>query len=154
MHIAFFMIIGLLLGFLIYTVFSHRNIFKPMLLGGGISGLLAGLVSEAGFQTAALPDFAVRLLTCVILSTIFWPVSFLCGFIIGKIFHYPYEPFAFMYTPGDNEMSDSTLQAKDPGQNQAGGVIFTERKEKLQEQSGTLGIKPEPQKESEPEEQE
>jgi len=71
MHIFFITIIGGLMGFLLYVVFSHKRIFKPLLIGGVISGLLSGLVLEFGLQADFSEPF-MRFLACVILSTVLW----------------------------------------------------------------------------------
>ena len=76
-HIVCITLTGLLLGYLIYEVFSNRSIFRPLVLGGGISGLLAALVLETGLQTGIWPAIVTRLLACVILSTLIWPIALL-----------------------------------------------------------------------------
>jgi Ca-activated chloride channel family protein len=75
-HLAIITIIGLLLGYSLFTLFSHRAVKKPLIIGGGISGFLAGLVLEFGLQSAALPPALVRMFACVILSTVIWSFSF------------------------------------------------------------------------------
>jgi len=72
MRIAFITLIGLLMGYLLYMVFSNRNVFVPLLFSGAISGFLAGLVLEIGLQTGVLPVYIIRLLACIILSAAIW----------------------------------------------------------------------------------
>jgi Ca-activated chloride channel family protein len=76
MHIIFIAILGLLLGYTVFMVFPHRDVFKPLIFCGAISGLLAGLVLEAGLQFSQHPIF-IRFLTCAILSTLIWNILFL-----------------------------------------------------------------------------
>lgn len=76
-HIAIITTIGLLLGYSLFTLFSHRTVKNPLIIGGGISGLFAGLVLELGLQSAALPPALVRMFACVILSTVIWSLSFM-----------------------------------------------------------------------------
>jgi Ca-activated chloride channel family protein len=76
MHIVFIAAIGLLIGFLTYVVFSHSNIFKPMLINGAVSGILAGLPLEFGLQRNQAP-LLMRLAACIILSGLLWTVPVL-----------------------------------------------------------------------------
>jgi Ca-activated chloride channel family protein len=78
-HIAFITLTGLLLGCLLYTLFSHRDVQKPLLIGGTVSGLLAGIILETGLRVVFLPAFLVRFLACVFLSTLTWIIPFLYG---------------------------------------------------------------------------
>ncbi|MDR2447085.1 MAG: VWA domain-containing protein [Treponema sp.] len=71
LHIVFIALIGLLMGYSAYEVFSHKRLLKPMLAGGGLSGIAAGLVLELGLQNALAPAF-IRFSACVILSVVFW----------------------------------------------------------------------------------
>jgi hypothetical protein len=77
-HIAVITIIGFLLGYSLFALFSHRVVKNPLIIGGGISGLFAGLVLEFGLQSAVLPPPLVRMLACIILSTAIWAFSFMC----------------------------------------------------------------------------
>jgi Ca-activated chloride channel family protein len=86
-HILIITIIGLLLGYFIYTMFSHRDVKRPMLIGGSISGLLAGLVLEFGMQNPSFSPALIRMFSCVILSTVIWGLSFLSEGI-GVIWDY------------------------------------------------------------------
>jgi hypothetical protein len=83
MRIAFIILIGLLMGYLLFMVFPSSRIFGSLLLGGGVSGFLAGVILEFGFQLYFLPDFVIRLLVCVVLSTVYWLISFVTGQLIG-----------------------------------------------------------------------
>ena len=84
MHILFVTALGFLMGYALCELFSHRDRYKPLITGGIISGLLAGIVLELGLQLH-LPAILVRLLACVILSTVFWCIAFLHGIIARKI---------------------------------------------------------------------
>jgi hypothetical protein len=79
-RILFITIIGLLMGYLLSIVFSSRRAFFLLLIGGGISGFLTGLILEICFQTYILPSFIIRLFLCIGLSTITWFVSFVSHF--------------------------------------------------------------------------
>ncbi|MDR1074403.1 MAG: VWA domain-containing protein [Treponema sp.] len=80
LRIGFIALIGLLMGCSVYEVFSYKPLLKPALAGGGVSGIAAGLVLEFGLQNALAPAF-MRFLACVILSAVFWALSFLYVFI-------------------------------------------------------------------------
>jgi len=81
MRIVFITLIGILMGYLLYMVFSSSRIFLSLLIGGGISGFLAGLFLEFCFQVLYLPDFIIHLLICITLSTVFWLISLVSGFV-------------------------------------------------------------------------
>jgi Ca-activated chloride channel family protein len=76
MHIVFIAALGILLGYAFFMVFSHRDVFRPLVICGAVSGLAAGLVLEAGLQLGQHPIF-IRFLLCVILSTLIWNILYL-----------------------------------------------------------------------------
>lgn len=82
-HIIIISLIGLLIGIFICKVFPSRQIEKPMLTGGCISGIFAGIVLEFCLQFNLQPS-VVRFLTCVILSTVPWVLVFAIDYYIKK----------------------------------------------------------------------
>jgi len=129
MRIIFGMFIGLLMGYSIFMIFSSGRIFFALLLGGGISGVLAGLVLEIGFQTYYLPDYIIRLLACIVLSTVFWLLSLASGWVIGLITGTP----VFALWDYDEDKTDNILTS---GQDEGGGNGSLEGKEKGKTESG------------------
>jgi Mg-chelatase subunit ChlD len=122
MHIVFITLIGLLMGYLLYVVFSNITLYKPFLLGGGISGFLAGLILEFGLQTGFLPDFIIRLFACVILSTVIWVV------------YYIYKEVAVNKEP---KVSKDAVSKDDIEQPE---MVLENNEKKEQNNTGVLGI--------------
>jgi Mg-chelatase subunit ChlD len=118
-HILFIVILEFILGYTIFMMFSHRDIFKPLIVSGAISGLLAGLVLEAGLQFKLHPVF-VRFLTCVILSTLIWNILYL------------YDSFALSYKWRDIFYAGNRSFAKIRNEN-----LYAESENKLY-QSGII----------------
>ena len=120
MHIVFISLIGLLIGYLIYSIFSNMNLFRPLLIGGGISGLLAGLILEFGLQFNILSAYTVRLLACVILSTVIWLIAFAYAYFIKikyskalfACFEEPYIEPANRFLNEDNSLQIDKKQTK------------------------------------------
>jgi len=134
MRIAFITLIGLLMGYLLYTVFSSSRIFISLLLGGGISGFLAGLILEISFQTYYLPDFIIRLLACVVLSILFWLVSFASGWVIGL----KTSRSVFALWNFNDDMQHNILDS-DQSKNIDNGVLDGKKKDKTNSAQGKLG---------------
>ena len=130
MHICFIVLIGLLMGWLIFYVFSNRNVFFPLLLGGGISGLLAGLVLEIGLQTGIIPSPIVRLIACVFLSAIVWTIAYIYAGIIKK--KNKKGIFEFLRVDEKIKFSDEIIQE------QAKNIIDDKEKQN-QDSQGVLG---------------
>jgi len=133
MRIAFIALIGLLMGYLLYMVFSNRNVFLPLIIGGGISGLLAGLTLEFGLQTSFFPDFIIRLMACIILSTVIWFVSYIYAFAVKK--RYNRNVFAFLGF-SDYDSYDDNHHAK--------FIIRSDREKQSKDLSGVLDDRKEP----------
>jgi len=111
LRIVLIALIGLLMGYLIFIVISNKNVFTPMLLGGGVSGLLAGLVLELGLQTGFFPDSIVRLLACIILSTMIWLIGYSYAFFVWN--KYKRAIFACFDNPEKYPKGLETLMMKD-----------------------------------------
>ena len=134
MHIAFITLIGLLMGYFLYTVFSHRDVFLPLLIGGGISGLLAGLVLEFGLQAGFFPVFVIRMFACVILSTVFWLVSFICG----RIMKLKNNRNSFAFLGIDYNSTGANILQAETGEKNTGINIVRGAEESGQYDQGTL----------------
>lgn len=76
-RVAFVTAIGALLGLALGLIFDNKFIAKSFSIGGAVAGVLAGLVLEAGFASAALPDFVLRMLADLLLALVLalWSVS-------------------------------------------------------------------------------
>jgi Ca-activated chloride channel family protein len=83
-HIVIIGLIGLLSGFLLYMIFTHHTLKRPFLISGAASGLMAGLVLESGLQNLGNTGL-MRLLACVIISTLFWLICFFQRIIDNKL---------------------------------------------------------------------
>jgi Ca-activated chloride channel family protein len=83
-HIVIIGLIGLLSGFLLYMIFTHHTLKRPFLISGAASGLMAGLVLELGLQNLGITGL-MRLLACVIISTLFWLIRFFQRFMDKKL---------------------------------------------------------------------
>jgi Ca-activated chloride channel family protein len=141
MHVGFVTLIGLLMGFFLYTVFSNVRLFKPLLLSGGISGLLAGFVLEMGLQSVFWPPQIIRLLACIILSTITWFLAYMCAVFIRV--KYNKAVFACLRLPGDDgsfdyESRDNKLLPNDGDMEQSADIIDASKKSE-QHNTGVLG---------------
>jgi len=144
MHIAFITIIGLLMGYSLFMVFSSGRIFLSLLIGGGISGLLAGIILEVCFQLLYLPDYLNRLLACIVLSTVIWFISFISARITGLITGR--TVFALWETDNDDdrtngrtdERSDMSSNVLDSNQskNIDNGVLDSEEKNNTKTSQG------------------
>jgi Ca-activated chloride channel family protein len=132
-HLAIITAVGLLLGYSLFTLFSHRSVKNPLIIGGGISGLLAGLVLEFGLQSAALPPPLVRMIACVILSTVIWSLSFMAEGI-GRILAYRKKGDLRLLFSGDKEFNQwrsDSLEGK--REDQPEGGIFEDKPEQKEE---------------------
>jgi Ca-activated chloride channel family protein len=83
-HIVIIGLIGLLSGFLLYMIFTHHTLKRPFLISGAVSGLMAGLVLELGLQNLGNTGL-MRLLVCIIISTLFWLICFSQRFMDKKL---------------------------------------------------------------------
>jgi Ca-activated chloride channel family protein len=83
-HIAIICLIGLLSGFLLYMIFTRHTLKRPFLISGAVSGLMAGLALELGLQNPGSSGL-MRLLACVIISTLFWFICFFQRFMDRKL---------------------------------------------------------------------
>jgi hypothetical protein len=76
LRILFITIIGLLIGYMLYNVFSYIDIRNYFLVGGSINGLLSGIILELGLQNN-FPPVVCRILICILLSMIsYWVLIF------------------------------------------------------------------------------
>ncbi|MCM3077695.1 vWA domain-containing protein [Brevibacillus invocatus] len=63
-------IIGTLLGLALGLIFDNRHLAKSFIVGGAISGLLAGLVLESGFSSGDWPEMLLRLLATLLMAVV------------------------------------------------------------------------------------
>jgi Ca-activated chloride channel family protein len=134
MHIVIIALIGLLFGWLLYTIFSYRRLLKPFLLSGVVSGVIAGIVLEAGFQIFQ-SEVLSRLLMCVILSTVFWGIQHLYNIIILKISR------VGIYAASQNEKTDSgehILESINDNDSQNTGILKKNEPEDQKASKGKL----------------
>lgn len=74
-------VIGALLGLALGLIFDNKHLAKSFTIGGTVSGLLAGLVLEAGLTSSGILDTLLRLLACALMAvvltafTLFIPVA-------------------------------------------------------------------------------
>lgn len=68
-RVIFIAVFGLLLGLALGAMFDNKQLFKNLLIGGAVTGTLAGLVMEIGLFAFMKPNFC-RLLMCVLLSIV------------------------------------------------------------------------------------
>jgi Mg-chelatase subunit ChlD len=139
-HLVIITIIGFLLGYSLFTLFSHRAVKKPLIIGGGISGLLAGLVLEFGLQSPTLPPALVRMFACVILSTVIWSLSFIVEGI-GRILEYRKKGGLRILFSSDEEFNrwSGSDSLKSSGEKQPeGGVLEGKTEQKKEAAKGVL----------------
>jgi hypothetical protein len=87
MRIVFITLIGFLFGVGISFVFQHRDLLDPFCIGGSLSGIFAGLLTEFGLQSGGLNGFYIRLLHDILLSAALWSIAWLSSLAnqgIGK----------------------------------------------------------------------
>ncbi|TGU93924.1 VWA domain-containing protein, partial [Mesorhizobium sp. M00.F.Ca.ET.186.01.1.1] len=70
LRVVSLLIIGGLLGLALGLIFDNRHLAKSFIIGGAVSGLLAGLVLEMGLSSIYLLDVVVRLIACAVLAVI------------------------------------------------------------------------------------
>ena len=141
LHIAIMAIIGTFMGYLLYMVFSNRRVFLPLFIGGGISGLLAGLVLELLLQMGIWPDSLARLLSCVILSVIIWPVYYMVRSKSARALS------SSIGVSGETYGSSDYLLANQNKSRESTEGIFRSEKKEPQQRSGILGVHKEGKKE-------
>jgi Ca-activated chloride channel family protein len=121
MRILFITVIGLLMGFLAYVVFSHGNIFIPMLINGSAGGILAGILLEFGLQGGAAQPL-MRLTACIMLSVFLWAASVLYTIFRGKTYMSDIGVYSDEYTRNklkkeiQNAAENNTMEGKDKEQ--------------------------------------
>ncbi len=94
MRILFITILGAFLGFGVGLMFDNKYLAKSLTLGGIASGLISGLILEIGFLRVPWFESYIRLVFCVIISSIFTlftlvvPVAVDEGISQGKTYGY------------------------------------------------------------------
>ena len=135
MRIAFITIIGLLMGYFLYLVFSSSRIFLSLILGGVLSGFLAGLILELCFQVLYLPDFIIRFLTCIVLSTVFWLISLVSGVVFKLSTGRP----TFALTQFNDYDILNNIPYNNLNKDIGNGVLNSKEKDKANSVKGKLG---------------
>jgi Ca-activated chloride channel family protein len=132
-HIVIVTAIGLLLGYLLYMMFSHRDVMAPLIFGGGAGGLTAGLVLECGLQ-GGVPAPLTRLAACVALSTVVWAMALLFGKLVCAL----NGRSSFICFNHGNKPAVSNKLAGNPANESVGNGIFEENKKSVEQ--GGKGI--------------
>jgi Ca-activated chloride channel family protein len=86
MRIVLIAFIGLLFGFGISFVFQYRDLIVPFCIGGGVSGILAGLLMEFGLRSGLSNGSYIRGFHDILLSTMLWTIVMLSSLIADKVF--------------------------------------------------------------------
>jgi len=89
LRVVSLIVIGTLLGLALGLIFDNRHLAKSFTIGGFVSGLLAGLVLEAGFIGGDLPAMLLHLLAALLLAVVLTLFTLLIPVTIGT------EPSSF-----------------------------------------------------------
>lgn len=89
LRVVSLIVIGTLLGLALGLIFDNRHLAKSFTIGGFVSGLLAGLVLEAGFIGGDLPAMLLHLLAALLLAVVLTLFTLLIPVTVGT------EPSSF-----------------------------------------------------------
>jgi len=83
LRVVSLVVIGTLMGLALGLIFDNRHLAKSFTIGGFVSGLLAGLVLEAGFTAGDLPAMLLHLLAALLLAAVLTLFTLLIPVAVG-----------------------------------------------------------------------